>query len=58
MLRLLRALDGGSLLEIALVIDIELAERILQAEDLALLELGILPVRNATLATVEASGWP
>lgn len=58
MLRLLRALDGCSLVEIALVVDVELAESILQAEDLALLELGILPIRNAMLATVEASGWP
>ena len=49
-------LDDSSLVEVALVIDIEFAECLLQAEDLTLLELGILPVCNVMLATVEASG--
>lgn len=56
MLRLLRGLDDGSLVEVALVVDVELPEGILQAKDLALLELGVLPVRNAWLATVEPNG--
>lgn len=51
MLRLLRGLDDGSLVEVALVVDVEPAERLLQAEDLALLELGILPVGNVVSAT-------
>jgi hypothetical protein len=55
-LRLLGALDDGALVEVALVVDVELAEGILQAKDLALLELGVFPVRNGLLATVEASG--
>lgn len=56
MLRLLCGLDDCRFVEVALVVDIELAESILQAEDLALLELGILPVCNIMLATVEAGG--
>ena len=55
-LRLLGGLDDRGLVEIALVVDIELAKGILQPEDLALLELGVLPARNALLATVEAGG--
>lgn len=56
MLRLLGGLDDGALLEVALVVDVELAEGVLQPEDLALLELGVLPARNALLAAVEARG--
>lgn len=55
-LRLLGGLDHRGLVEIALVVDIELAKGILQAKDLTLLELGVLPVRNALLATVEPGG--
>jgi hypothetical protein len=55
-LRLLGGLDDRGLLDVALVVLVELAEGILQAKDLALLELGILSVRNARLATVEPSG--
>lgn len=56
MLRLLRRLDHGSLVEVALVVNVELAEGILQAEYLALLELGVFSARNALLAAVEARG--
>ena len=55
-LRLLRGLDDCSLVEVALVVNVELPEGILQAKDLALLELGVFPVRNALLATVEPNG--
>lgn len=54
MLRLLRRFDHGCLIEIALIINIELAEGILQAKDLALLELRVFPARSALLAAVEA----
>jgi hypothetical protein len=53
-LRLLRRLDHCGLVEVALVVNVELAEGILQAKDLALLELGVFPARNAWLAAVEA----
>jgi hypothetical protein len=53
-LRLLRRFDHGCLVEIALVVYVELAKGILQAEDLALLELRIFPARNALLAAIEA----
>ena len=56
MLRLLRGLDDCSLVEVALVVDVEAAEGILQAEDLTLLELRVLSVRNARLASVEPRG--
>jgi hypothetical protein len=49
-LGLLRRLDDGALVEVALVVNVELAEGILQAKDLALLKLGILSARNAWLA--------
>jgi hypothetical protein len=57
-LRLLRRLDHRRLVQIALVVNVELAEGILQAEDLALLELRVLSARNAMLAAVavEAGG--
>jgi hypothetical protein len=55
-LRLLGGLDDCSLVKIALVVDIELAECVLQAEDLALIKLGIFPVCNAMLTTVEDGG--
>jgi hypothetical protein len=55
-LRLLGGLDDCALVEVALVVNVELAEGILQAKDLALLELGVFPVRNGVLATVEADG--
>lgn len=42
-LRLLRRLDDGRFVKVALVVDVELAEGILQPEDLALLELRVLP---------------
>jgi hypothetical protein len=53
--RLLRGLDDGGLVEIALVVDVELAEGILQPEDLALLELRVFPgvLRSAWWSTVE-----
>jgi hypothetical protein len=53
-LRLLRRFDHGCLVEIAFVVDVELAEGILQAKDLALLELRVFPARNALLAATEA----
>jgi hypothetical protein len=55
-LRLLRRLDDGALVEVALVVDVEPAEGVLQAKDLALLELRVFPARNASLAAVEARG--
>jgi hypothetical protein len=55
-LRLLRGLDDCAFVEVALVVNVELAEGILQAKNLALLELRVLPRRNALLATVEANG--
>jgi hypothetical protein len=55
-LRLLRGLDDGGLVEVALVVDVELAESILQAEDLALLELRVFPERNAPSVRGEAGG--
>jgi hypothetical protein len=45
-LRLLRGLDDGGLVEVALVVDVELAEGVLQAKDFALLELGVFSARN------------
>lgn len=42
-LRGLSGFDCGSLVKITLVVYIKLAEGILQAEDVGLLELGILP---------------
>jgi len=42
-LRLLRGLDDGALVEVALVVEVELAEGVLQPEDLALLELRVFP---------------
>ena len=44
MFALLRRLDDRRLLYVSLVVDIELAEGILQSEDLRLLELGVFPV--------------
>lgn len=58
MLRLLGRLDDGRLVNVALVVDVELAEGILQAKDLALLELGILSARNGSSVTVEPRGSP
>jgi hypothetical protein len=43
---LLGGLDDGRLVEVALIVDVELAEGVLQAKDLALLELGVLSARN------------
>lgn len=56
MLRLLRSLDHSALVEVALVVNVELAEGVLEAEDLALLELGVFSARNALSATVEYGG--
>ena len=56
MLRLLCRLNDGALVDVALVVNVELAEGILQPEDLALLELRVFPARNALLAAVEAGG--
>ena len=57
-LGLLGGLDDGGLVEVALVVDVELAEGVLQAKDLALLELGVLPARNGcqSLQKPEAGG--
>jgi hypothetical protein len=55
-LRLLRRLDDGALVEVALVVDVKPAEGVLQAKDLALLELRVFPARNASLAAVEPDG--
>jgi hypothetical protein len=55
-LRLLRRLDHRGLVQVALVVNVELAEGILQAKDLPLLELRVFPARNALLAIVEADG--
>lgn len=43
MLALLHSTDGAGFVEIALVVYVELAEGILEGEDGALVELGILP---------------
>lgn len=56
MLRLLRCLDHRRFVEITLVVNVELAESILQAKDLPLLELGVFPARKALLAVMEARG--
>lgn len=50
MLCLLGGLDDGRLVEVAFVVNVELPEGILQAKDLALLELGVLSARNACQA--------
>lgn len=42
-LSLLSSLDGGSFVDVALVVDVEFAEGIRQTEDVALLELRIFP---------------
>jgi hypothetical protein len=55
-LRLLRRLDHRSFVEIALVVNVELAEGILQPKDLPLLELRVFPMRKPLLAIVEADG--
>lgn len=49
-LGLLCCLDDGGLVNVALVVDVELAEGVLQAEDLALIELGIFSAHNGGLA--------
>jgi hypothetical protein len=41
-LALLRRFDGCGFIYVALVVDVQLAERILQAKDLGLLELRVL----------------
>jgi hypothetical protein len=46
-LRLLRGLDDGALVEVALVVEVELAEGVLQPENLALLELRVFPASLA-----------
>jgi hypothetical protein len=56
MLRVLRRLDHRRLVEIALVVDIELAEGILQAKDLALLELRVFPWRMVLASLREDKG--
>lgn len=43
MLALLHGADGAGFVEVALVVSIEFAEGVLEAEDGALVELGILP---------------
>ena len=45
-LALLRGLDRGGLVDVALVVDVELAEGVGEAEDLVLLELRILPAER------------
>jgi hypothetical protein len=55
-LGLLGGLDYCRLVEVAFVVDIELAKGILQTEDLALLELGVFPERNAPSVAVESGG--
>jgi len=57
-LGLLGRLDDSRLIEVALVVDIELTEGILQAKDLALLELGVLSTSNGWSVTVESGGSP
>jgi hypothetical protein len=52
----LRRLDHRRLVEVALVVNVELAEGILQPKDLTLLELGIFSTRNALLAVMETHG--
>jgi hypothetical protein len=53
----LRGLDGGSLVNVALVVDIELAEGVGKGEDLILLELRKLPVkRSAPIASRACAG--
>jgi hypothetical protein len=44
-LRLLRRFDYRRLVEVALVVDVELAKGVLQAKDVALLKLWIFPAR-------------
>jgi hypothetical protein len=53
----LRGLDGGSLVNVALVVDIELAEGVGKGEDLILLELRKLPVkRSVSIASRACAG--
>ena len=55
---LLGRLDDGCLVEVAFVVYVELTEGILKAEDLSLLELGVLSVRNWWSVAVESGGSP
>jgi hypothetical protein len=55
-LGLLRRLDHRRLVEVALVVDVELAKGILQPENVRLLELRVFPARGVLLAGVEAGG--
>ena len=56
MFRLLRCLDHCALVQVALVVDVELAKGILEAEDLALVELGVLSACNGLSAGMECGG--
>lgn len=53
--RLLGRLDDRGLVEVTLVVEIKLAEGILQAENLALLELGVFPA--ALLSASACTRW-
>jgi hypothetical protein len=55
-LRLLRGFNDGGLVEVALVVDVELPKGVLQAKDVALLELRVFPARIVALAAVEGAG--
>ena len=55
-LGLLGGLDDGGLVEVALVVDVELTEGVLQAKDLALLELGVFPARNGCQSLRKSRG--
>lgn len=55
-LRGLRRLDHGGLVEVALVISVQLAESILQLEDLVLLELRIFPECLSVMRRAGAEG--
>lgn len=55
MFGLLGRFDDGSFVEVALVVDIELAEGILEPEDLRLLELGIFSARGTSVSPVRSS---
>jgi hypothetical protein len=45
-LALLDRTDGASFIQVALVVDVQLAEGILQREDIRLLELRVFPMRS------------
>jgi len=51
-LALLRGFDGCSLVDVALILDVELAEGVGEVKDLVLLELRIFPVLSASMSNL------